>query len=308
MGSMQGTSPEKTKLEAQIQELKLKMNIDWQDIAGRLNFKREAMQVYAKNHLERAQRLYDMIVHGKDIGFEKYTHFDTFRGVTFKREEFAEDIQNGLFKQARYLLSNYPDLNFNMKMRTLDQTLTKKNHGNPVYRDMYLGERMFGHAMVNRKEFWKKEGGRYVKDASGRHVIDWEQVQDIVKNGGDKGKTMIWKQFVMTKIAAELRAHRSIHTTDPSYNVGYYLNILDALASIPGEIEGDEYDNKNVKTPRNSFFSKADMAWLKRYAGVTNFRLYTTAFLSDHFHKKQGEQGAFAAFIGLAFKHSILPG
>src|SRR5262249_37281503 len=137
-----------------------------------------------------------------------------------------------------------------------------------------LGEAMFGYEMVNRKEFWlKNEKNRYVMDEFGRHKIDWREV--------DENKLLMWKQWVMTRIGADVYAHKAHYMTDPQYNFIYYDNIMRALESVPGEIYGNELDMHGLRVPKGKFFTKEDMAWIRKFAGTTHFSLFITGLFQS---------------------------
>ncbi len=108
---------------------------------------------------------------------------------------------------------------------------------------MYLGEAMIGHEVLDIPEFrrrvkdvgpreWqelKKRGyrkrGKYIIRPDGKHDIDYDRVQE--------NKPMVWKQWLLMKIAADLWSHIDRHSTDSRFTLAHYDDIVDAIKSLP---------------------------------------------------------------------------
>lgn len=283
--------------QADIAQLDLEISERYQNKAGELEFKQIALQNYREDHLSMGHDLYNLIKGGEEIEWEKFTRYDMFAGAHFKTEEFQKEVQEKMLHKIRYLLETYPDLNFNMIVRTLDQAATFAK-GEPVYRDMTIAEMMFGHGMLNRADFWARDSKNKpipVYDNKGKRIkgvfeIDYDKVNEKPQ--------LIWKQWFMTKIAADLLRHRKLYLHDERFNFTYYQNAVNALIKIPGKIMSDEYGLQRV-IETEPFFSKADIAWLRREAKVETFDLYWKAGASDLLKPKDPEEG-IGLFLGLS--------
>jgi hypothetical protein len=293
----QGLSEEER--EQRIAALQESLNKQYQKKAGELIFGQRALEDYADNHLSRSYKLYDMLMKSRELDLEKFTHFDVVRGITFDREKFQEAVQEKFFKQIRYNWSSYGELDFAKVDRYLDQKTGQ-------FREMPLGEALFGYQMLNREFFWKKRQNvdgkwEYVYDDFGRHVIDYHKI-----NGKDElgrsGKVKLWKTWALMKIGAELHAHFSRHSTDPAFKLSYYDHVIEALEHIPGNIMGDEFDLVDTKTGKNTFFSEEDIEWLRHISRLTEFSLTWRWILSDLFMPHDDKGMGFGEAFGILFK------
>jgi len=273
--------PDKPGLEAKQDEIdnaRAEMSKAYQDKAGELEFRQAALSNYFDDHLSTAQKVYELIMGATEFSMEKYVKEDMF-GVHFNRAEFQKDVQHDVIHPIRYMLKTYPDLNYNMRLRMLDQADSIRKH-EPMYREMTLGEAMFGHELLNRQEFWlRDENGKPInmKDKNGRKMkgmyeIDYVKVQD--------DKALLWKQFFMTKIAADLHAHRKLHSPDSRFDINYYSNVIKAIESIPSAIEADEFSLKD-QVRKGNFFNEQDMKWFRRSIKIETYDLFSRAFLKD---------------------------
>ena len=282
-------------------------------VAGELEFQENALLNWVANHQVRARQVYDQVSSGEQINFEKFTKYDSaVRGVSFDRAAFQEAVNDKLLKPLRYLFETYGELNMNMETRVLKfKGRDADGKDKWDWEDGYLGESLFGHQILDIPEFRKKaneltkkdredgysRSGKYVKDRDGRYVIDYDKVQD--------DQTLVWKQWALMKMGADLWGHISRHSTDPAYGLAHYIDVLEAIESIPGEVMGDDTDMKKnrVVTP---FFSHEQIKWLRKISGTTNFKLYGRAIMTDIFtgkHRKDSLFGDSASiFIGAVFR------
>jgi hypothetical protein len=290
---------------AEIREFKSEMAQAYQDKTGELEFRQTALQNYWDDHLMRAQEVYNMILGADEFDFEEFVAYDTFGGVRFDREKFQEKVQSGFLHHVRYFLNTYPDLNYNSVVRALDQSATARLREEnpdaaPIFRDMPLGEAMFGHEVLNRPAFWKRdENGRPINmvDARGRKVKGLYEI-DYDKLNTKEGKLLLVKQWFMTKIAADLHSHRDIHSTDPRYDINYYTSILSALEAIPSVIGSDEHSITD-QVVLERFLSKKDMKWLKKSIKIENFNLFVRAIAKDFLLPEEEKSGLSLFFLPL---------
>jgi len=279
---------------------------NYQNLAQQMSFGQRTLSNYWEDHLHYGMDLYRQLVSAEEIPFEKFTEYTPFGGVRFKQAEFSAEIQDKWIHKIRYMIDTYPSLNFNQTVRVLDQTETSSRHWGPdhrslepAYHEVKLGEAMFGHEMLNRAEFWKRDDhGNPVnmRDKKGRKIkgmyeIDYQRVQDE--------KQLVWKQWFMMKVAGDLYAHRALHANEPRFNLTYYQNVVESIGRIPGNILQNEYSIKDTHVNKY-FFNKADIAWLKKTATVENFDLYWRAMLKDVFMDDKPEEG-----IGLILALSL---
>ncbi|MGI8420547.1 MAG: hypothetical protein ACR2LN_07965 [Candidatus Levyibacteriota bacterium] len=311
------STSEEAKKEAkrQLSDLDNLEKVDYKLMAGKLEFDDNALKQYALDHVNRAKTIYDQIMTAHEIDFDKFTVYDSaVRGVSFKRAEFQAAVQKEFLTHLRYLLASYDKLNFNMDVRS--QVFTgrdEKGKDTWKYETMPLGQAIFGHLILDVPLFRKKakditeedkekgykRKGLYLVDRDGKHVIDYDKVQS------SEGKTYAWKQWALMKLGADMWTHIDRHSRDPAYGIAHYIDIIEALESIPGEVFGDETDMRKSRVTK-SFFSHEQMKWLRRISGTTDFKLFTKAILTDIFQSKHRKEGLFSesanTFLGAIFK------
>lgn len=301
---------EKAAIQKELDRLEDVAKNAYKLLAGQLEFKENAMRVYAKNVVGRAKTLYEQIMKSKETAFDKFTTYDgLFRGPSFHREEWQSAIQDKYITPLRYLFEANKGTQLNMITRA---PVFKGNdeHGHPQWewRDQYLGERMLGHQIVDIPTFWqqakdydpqqwndlKSKGytkrGKYVIRPDGKHAIDYNRVQE--------NKPMVYKQFLLMKVAGDLWSHIDRHSTDPAYNLHHFDEIVEAIAALPGNIDGTEYDMRDTRV-NHTFFSKEQMKWLKRMSGANKvfFREFMqNVFMGDP-RKKESMFGESAGVI-----------
>ncbi|HSW48299.1 MAG TPA: hypothetical protein VLG67_04440, partial [Candidatus Saccharimonadales bacterium] len=285
-------------------------NQKYVNLAQQVTFGQRTLSNYYEDHLKNSVDLYKQLVSGEEIEFEKFTSYDVFGGVRFKGQEFQKAVQDQWIHKIRYMIDTYPSLNFNQTVRVMDQTETNHRHwrkgkdgkthpGEPAFHEVKLGEAMFGHEMLNRPLFWKRDKlGRAIpiKDQNGKRIkgsyeIDYQKVQDH--------KQDVWKQWFLMKIAGDLYSHRALHANEPRLNFTYYQKVLESIGRIPKDILQNEFDFKKSHTSEY-FFNESDMAWLKNKARVETFDLYYKAILKDLFIDDKPEEG-----IGLVLALSL---
>ncbi|MGH7204459.1 MAG: hypothetical protein ACREHC_08505 [Candidatus Levyibacteriota bacterium] len=313
-GALEKATTEEAKKEAkqQLSDLDELEKVDYKLMAGKLEFDDNALKQYALDHVNRARTIYDQIMTAHEIDFDKFTVYDSaMRGVSFKRAEFQAAVQKEFLTHLRYLLASYDKLNFNMDVRS--QVFVKRDEkGKDVwkYETMPLGQAIFGHQILDIHEFRKtgklteedrakgyRKSGRYLKDKDGKYVIDYDKVQD--------NKTLAWKQWALMKLGADMWTHIDRHSRDPAYGLAHYIDIIEALESIPGEVFGDETNMRGGRVIK-PFFSHAQIKWMRKMSGTTDLKLFTKAILTDIFQSKHRKEGLFSesanTFIGAIFK------
>lgn len=289
-----------------LNEFKTKKTKRYLNKAGELTFNQRAMSNYYDDHLMRAHETYNLILGAQEIKMEKYVNYDAWGGVSFSREQFQEDVQHKLIHPIRYFLNTYPDIKYNQKFRMLDQAASIYQH-KPVYREMTLGEAMFGHELLNREMFWKRnkkgkpiemrdENGRRMK---GLYEIDYDKLETT------EGRIQVWKQFFMTKIGADLHAHRAYHSSDNRFDINYYNNVIKAIESIGHDVEGDEFSIRD-QTRGGNFFNKKDMKWFKKTVKLENYNLFMRAIFRDILMPDEKQEGiGLFLFFSLAAREII---
>lgn len=282
---------ERVRIQQELDDLDNLEKVDFKISAGELEFKQNALQNYAANHVARAKVIYEQIMGAHEIDFDKFTKYDSFtRGVSFNRAEFQKQVQEGFLKPLRYLYETFGNLDFNMDVRAPVFKGREDDKDIWEYESMKLGKMIFGYEILNIPEFRKKnKAGKAIKE-NGRYVIDYAKVQ--------KDQTKAWKQWALMKFGADLWAHIDRHGRDPAYGIAHYFDVLEALESIPGEVWGTDDKMKDVRVVEQ-FFSHHQMKWLKKMSGTTNLQLYTRGFIHDLFSDKHRKDGVFNESFGL---------
>lgn len=203
---------------------------------------------------------------------DKFTSYDTLRGITFRGETFQQAIQGYLPKLLHFFRLTFRDSDYRRTIRVPDPSSKYFPESKRSYKNLPLGEVLFGYEVLNRKAFWKiqeRSDGmwQYEYDDEGRHVIDWSKFNNV------RNKIILLKQWVMMKIVSLIYIHIQLHREDPNYNRRFYLNVIKALEDIPGDILSYEYNIIGKKPPR-CFFSKADLSWLRNMVRIEHFDLY----------------------------------
>lgn len=306
--------PEKEQAKKELDKLRTDLNDKYQNKAGELTFRARAMSNYYDDHLMRAHETYKLIMKAEEFKMEKYVTYDAWGGVSFNREQFQEDVQHKVIHPIRYFLNTYPDVKYNKKFKMLDQaaTIEQRHHPGgyglpPIYREMTLGEAMFGHEMLNREQFWlrdKKGKPIEMRDKDGRKMkglyeIDYDKVET------PEGKIQVWKQFFMTKIAADLHSHRAFHSSDNRFDINYYNNVLKAIESISAGVDGDEFSIRD-QTKEGNFFNKKDMKWFRKSIKVENYDLFLRAIFRDLLMPDEKQEGiGLMLFFSLAAREIV---
>lgn len=295
--------PEKTRKKEELERFKKEMDQTIQNKAAEYEFTQRSFSNYYDDHVMRAQKTWELIMKAKEVEMEKYVQYDAWGGVSFQREKFQEDVQDNMIHHIRYFINTYPDLNYNMTIRTMDQVATirnanKKPPEGPVFREMALGEAMFGHELLNREQFWlRDENGKPInmrkngRKMKGMYEIDYDKVNE--------NKVLLWKQWFATKLAADLWSHRAFHSSDNRFDLNYYNSVIKAIESLPGALHADEYNLRQQAVSKN-FFDKGDMQWFKKICKTENYDLFVRAFFKDMLLPDERQEG-----IGLLLALSL---
>ncbi|GEM_PF-6068706 len=127
------------------------------------------------------------------------------------------------------------------------------------------------------------------------HDIDYDYLNT------EQGKMRLWKRLAMGRIAAELYAHRDLHSTDPRYDFRYYETVIRALEQIPAHYFGDEFDLQTNKVT-GGFFTEEDIEWIREKSDTKSGKLFIAALLgailSGGF---KGSRSAMSLFLRAAF-------
>ncbi len=273
-------------------------------VAGQLEFHERAMTNYVANHVARAQKVYDQIMGAKEISFDKFSKYDPLtRRVSFNRGEFQKEIQEDFLKPLRYLFDTFGEVNYSMLVR--DQVFVGRGpDGNDKYefREMPLGEALFGHQILDIPEYRKchkdAEGkdikNKWVIDKNGRYEIDYTKLQEK--------PTQAYKQWALMKLGSDLWTHIDKHSKDPNYNYHYFSSVIDAMESIPAEFLGDEFNMRGGIVTKN-FFNKDDMRWLKQLSNTTEFRMFLRGMWQDFRHRTDGGwSDSVSMFLNAVFR------
>lgn len=302
--AQQGADSEAARAkQREIDELPAKVNAAYSRFAGQLEFKENAMVNYVANHIDRVRQVNEQIMSAKQIDFEKLGKYNPItQKMEFDVPAFQEQFQEKWNKQLRYMIETYGDLNLAMPVRSTVFKRRKDDKDEWVYQTMPLGEAMFGYEMLNIPEFrkcYKDENGKDIPGKylieKGRYVIDYTKV--------DQQKTLLWKQFSLMKIGADLWSHIQAHSRDPKYSIAYFRKVLEAIENIPSEVVGDEFSMRDTFV-NNKFFSKDQIKWFKKLSKTTNFRLLLRGLKNDQKSKVDagGVGDSFSIFINTVFR------
>lgn len=227
------------------------------------------------NHVARAFEMYHRLLNSTEVDFAKFSQYDPIKMVNvFKRAEFEKAIKDEFIKPFSYLLSTWGQLDLSQEVRTeVNQFDGNGYFTGKKWETIPLAQSMFGHEILDIPEFRKGENifqienGQIKRDLEGRpiHAIDYHKV--------NANKEQLYIQVVKGLLAAQLADARDKHSRTPGYDLAYWHQIYDSLASIPTYLEGTEYSLKKTKAG-GRFFSKEDLDWIRKTSGSEEWRLY----------------------------------
>ena len=274
---------EKKRLDQELIRIEDEEKNAYKMVASKLVFKQDAMRNYAQNIIGRAKVVYEQVMSGQEIDFDKFCKYDGFfRGVSFDRAEWQKALQGSLVTPLRYLFEANGATQLNAMTRAPDEK------GEWV--DMTVGEAMMGHQILDIPTFrtlktdvtpdeWKalkdqgyRTRGKWIIQPNGKYKINYDRVQN--------NKRTVWKQWMLMKLGGDLWQHVTRHSTDPAFDMHHYLQILEAIEKLPTALAGDEYDMQGVRIT-DTFFTHHQMQWLKRISGTTNMQLFNRQFWAD---------------------------
>ncbi len=253
---------------------------EYKKINSQLIFQENAMRSFTIDHYNRGLTVFKQIMAGEEIKLDKFTKYDYLHGLQFERGPFEEALKEKFFKPMRYAYSTYSMLDYAQEVRakvTVNEKNPKTGKVESVvkYKTLHMAESMFGREVLHIPHFWKDP-----KNPPDIRNEDWAEHLDWEKINSKEGKVWIWRRLALTRLAAELYAHRDRHSTDPKYNMLYFENILDALEQLPDDVAGDEFNLQGNKAV-GKFFTKEEIKWLREKASVTKFILNRNQFLYD---------------------------
>lgn len=237
------------------------------------------MKYFGLDQIKRGMDIYNQIIDAQEIKLEKFTRIDPLKGITFERDQFQAAVQDKFLKPMRYMLSTWSQVDMGMTVRE-----SRGEEAETGWTEITIAEKMFGKEVLDVPEFWEKvpEGTPGAKkystrDKEGAFHDTWRIPHKISGKEVNENRVQLIKQVAKTRIAAELYSHVDLHSSDPRYDFRFYETIISALEKLPGGIEGDEYDMKSAKTildPDKRYFSKEDIAWIRKKSKTTRGRLF----------------------------------
>lgn len=244
------------------------------ELAGKLRPIQNSMRDWATNHMTRAFKVYDELLTTAQIDFSKFTDTDAWGNIRINRAAFEKEVKDSFMKTLRYGYSTFNSLDFSKMVRVQD---TKGN-----WRDEPLALQLFGREIYDIEEFWKRDyemdkDGNYVTekvDDGHGHKVDKKKIKKLYEHEIDysrvnANKKYMWKMIALGRLAADIYAHRDHYSTDPRYGFAYYKHMIEALESIPGDIDGDEMgDSFRTTKTKDHFFDHAQMDWFLDRADI----------------------------------------
>jgi hypothetical protein len=234
------------------------------------------------NGIYRWVQEYKSFIGGEELHLDKLVEQARFAGVLYDPASFGKQIQEGFLKPLRYGYSSWPNL-YNAQVRDIveyDPLIHKdaprvkvsgkeKDH---VFVDMSLADSMFGNQLMDVKDFWmripeKDSEGNDKKDDYGKDGKILEHVIDPNRINSESGRTKMFKQMALGRIAADIYSHIDWNSPYPKWDGATIEALINALEVIPGDLLVDENEMKNSLIPRH-FFTKEEIKWLRSIAHV----------------------------------------
>ncbi len=269
----------------------------YQKMTGRIAFNENALFNWANDQLGKGLDMYDHIMSAKEeFDFKNFTEHHPVQGPVFQKEVFIQDFQKKLVTPYRYLISDYGSLDYSKKDRYLDQEASL-TAGEAIWRDMTLGEHMFGYDLLNSSSFWMRDKkGKVVKDVDGRIKIDYNKLND------PKHMKLLVRRAVLTELASKFVSFRSYSMTDSRYNEAYFLTVADALKTLPKDILGSEFSLGDVRLIPG-YYEQEEMQWFGNITKTSLLRSTLRSALKEAF---LGQRGSPDSRIGLATYLAVL--
>lgn len=278
------TEEEKAKIIALKKE-----KMEWAD---RLKFEQFTQRGFLSDHVNRGFEVFHSIIGADEMHLEEIVKWDPFRGVIMDRGKFEEQVKEKFLKPLRYEFSTYDKIDFSKKTRI--QTGVDKETGLPIYKEVTNAEKFFGPEVLNEVKLKAyKHFRKQIEHGEMTHNQAWEKY--LTK----EGRSQLWKQAAMMRLAAHIRSHRQFGNGYTPFTAGMVDMFYDALSGIKAmEIYGDEYGTSIESGAR--FLSEEDIEWIRKYSGTTERSL----FLKDFLLKETGggvAKGVWSSF-GMFFK------
>ena len=262
-----------------------------QEVLGNLTFNDNAEQDMANNGMNRWFGEFESFIGGKELHLQKTVEWAKLRGVVYDPAQFGELIQEGFLKPLRYGYSTF-EIQYDKTVRDLvdfdprnplheefkDQMVTV-NGKKKIFQDMSVAEMMYGGQLLDRHDFWEGMPGEDAmldaeKDPSEKKRLKserktYEHVIDPSRIATKEGRTQMFKQMALGRIAADIYSHRDFFNSPYAlWDAATVEALIKALERIPGGLLVDENDLTNTMVPEY-FFTNADIKWLRGLAHVT---------------------------------------
>ncbi len=245
------------------------------------------------NGIYRWVQEYKSFIGAEELHLDKLVEQARFGGVLYDPASFGKQIQEGFLKPLRYGYSSWPNM-YSKTVRDIvdyDENIhkglptVKVNGKDNVFVDMSLAESMFGHELMDREQFWTRlpryENGKEITDKDGKptgkvleHIIDPRLINT------NEGRTQMFKQMALGRIAADIYSHIDLNSPYPKWDGNTITALINALEVIPGALLVDEHDIKNTVVPQ-FFFTRDDIKWLRSIAHVSETRRNTIDVTRD---------------------------
>lgn len=245
------------------------------------------------NGIMRWVQEYKSFIGAEELHLDKLVEQARFGGVLYDPAAFGKQIQEGFLKPLRYGYSSWPNL-YSKTVRDIveyDENIhkglptVKVNGKDNVFVDMSLAESMFGHELMDREQFWTRlpryENGKEITDKDGNptgkvleHIVDPRLIDT------SDGRTQMFKQMALGRIAADIYSHIDLNSPYPKWDGATITALINALEVIPGALLVDEHDIKNTLVPQ-FFFTRDDIKWLRSIAHVSETRRNTIDVTRD---------------------------
>ncbi len=253
---------------------------------------------WSNNQVKRGWEVWHDILGSEDLGFDKLVTRNIWGDPQYNDGEFHKVIRDGFIKKRRYAFASNNVLDYGANKRvfvcmyqkddprgegyTQDEDLLNT----PYFKDMTVAEDMFGDVVTKplRKDFDEGKLKYKTWDPNAK-----EGKGDLVtltsKNGGDwdkylsssEARTRLLKNVCRAGLAAQIKAHRETHGTTTRWNRQVVNNFIDSLTTLQAVKQNSKTGDEDFETDENgnvkSFFSKEDLDWIRKEAGVEQWKL-----------------------------------
>jgi len=212
----------------------------------KLKFPRWTESDWAANGVKRQAEVWHNIMNTEDLKFNELVKRDNWGILRYDRQKFEEVVKDDFIKKRRYAFSSNNAINYGAVTRMRVRSSSDKAIDGFEFKDMYVGEAMFGEVVMGsiRRDWFDgnlqydaaDENGMAVKKSAPKKGEKFDPkkhgtFQEYLNSRSGRGK--ILKNVCRAGIAAQINAHRQHTGTTERWDAETIRNLLESLHTMP---------------------------------------------------------------------------